>query len=300
MNIKKDIRQSVLWGEYLSKFGWHNVLTKNEIRLSVCPTLLGSLIKVQRPHLLTKEDLSEIDEIAAKEKALIVKLEPMSKQDEDLLKENGFQYSRFPQCPPSTMYIDLHLSQEDLWSRLSHSAKYSINRSRREKDVTEFFQNPSAEILAKFYRIAKETARTKKFYIMPISDYIARIEVFKDKSYIALSKDVHGEITGGKFFLEDGGLVLYVSGGTSSEARKHKSGYLLTWDSIIYFKDKGLDVMDLEGMDDKRFPNYTKDWGGFSHFKEKFGGEVVQYPVPYIKYYSPLMRILTKFAPLSL
>jgi lipid II:glycine glycyltransferase (peptidoglycan interpeptide bridge formation enzyme) len=274
--------------------------TSKDIGMSVRPTFLGSLIKIQRPSVLTKDDLVEIDVLAKKARALIVKLEPSVGQDENILVESEYINSRFPQCPPSTMYLDLKLSKEDLWKNLSHSAKYSINRSIREGDKFEIYENPKGEVLESFYKIARETSQKKKFYMMPLADFVARIDVFKDKSYIALVRDAEGIVSGAKFFLEDFGMVLYVSGGTSSEARKHKSGYLLTWESMLYFKERGLLALDLEGMDDPRFPFYTKEWGGFSHFKEKFGGDIVRYPIPYIKYYHPLMKMLSKFAPLSL
>jgi len=300
MNQLTDLRQSPLWGDYLAHFGWKMLRTKSGVALSVRPTFMGSLIKIQRPHALSKDDLDEIDLMAKAEKALVVKMEPSPGQDLDLLTKDGYIYSRFPQCPPSSVYINLTLSQDELWSKVSHSAKYSINRSLREGTTFEVYQKPDEATIKKFYYIAKDTALLKKFYIVPFNDYVARVDAFKDKSYATFVRDSAGKLCGTKFYLEDAGQVLYVSGGTTREARKHKSGYLLMWESILHFKKLGFSTLDLEGVDDPRFPFYTKGWGGFTHFKEKFGGEVIRFPVPTIKYFSPLMKKLSGFAPFSL
>ncbi len=93
--------------------------------------------------------------------------------------------------------------------------------------------------------------------------------------------------------------VWYFHGGTSNEARKNKTGYALVWHSILYLKEQGFEVLDLEGVDDSRFST-TNAWGGFSHFKEKFGGDTVQFPYPHIKYYNKLLKLATKIVPLEL
>jgi len=72
------------------------------------------------------------------------------------------------------------------------------------------------------------------------------------------------------------------------------------WESILYFKKIAYKYIDLEGVDDERFPSFTKNWGGFTHFKEKFGGTILKLPPPYIKYYSPILKFFTKFQDLPL
>ena len=83
-------------------------------------------------------------------------------------------------------------------------------------------------------------------------------------------------------------------GGTTELGRHNKTGYELLWQSILYFKKLGYAWLDLEGVYDPRFPKYLNAWGGFSHFKEKFGGVVVEFPMPYIKYLSPVLKLIAK------
>ena len=148
--------------------------------------------------------------------------------------------------------------------------------------------------------MVKKTGKRKHFYVYPMKDFSARIKDFGKDCHLVLSFDKAGTLLSGKFYLCHGDMVLYSTGGTSEEGLKTKAGYELLWKSILYFKGMGYKVLDLEGKDDPRFPLSTKNWGGFSHFKEKFGGEVVQFPYNYIKYFNPVLKFLSKFSKLPL
>jgi len=51
----------------------------------------------------------------------------------------------------------------------------------------------------------------------------------------------------------------------------------------------------LEGKTDDRFKEISRNWVGFTHFKEQFGREAVEFPRPYNKYFSPILKIIQKF-----
>ena len=130
---------------------------------------------------------------------------------------------------------------------------------------------------------------------MSWNDIKKRVDIFGDRSFLVLCFNKANEIVGGKLFLGYGETVWYIFGGTSSDARKKsKAGYELMWKSILYFKELGFDYLDLEGIYDPRFPKFLNSWGGFSHFKERFGGIKVEFPVPYVKYLNPMLKIISK------
>jgi len=89
-------------------------------------------------------------------------------------------------------------------------------------------------------------------------------------------------------------MVLFVSGGSTEAARKNKSGYLLMWETMKFLKGEGYEVFDLEGKYDERFPFQTRNWEGFSHFKEKFGGTPIEFPIPMIKFLSKIYGTVSK------
>jgi lipid II:glycine glycyltransferase (peptidoglycan interpeptide bridge formation enzyme) len=292
-----DLRQSPNWGKYLAWMGWESFATKNGINVEIMPTKIGGFAKVQRPAAFSKEDLEEIERICRGNKALFVKIEPYVDQDISLLENAGFKLSLSPLAPPSTIYLDLSLDKETLWRNISKSGRYSI---RHSEDKIAFHKNPSEGLLKQFYNIARETAKKQGFMLQSFNDLKKKTEIFGDDSFLALGYDKEGSLTGGKFFLGYKDAVWYVHAGTNEQGRQSDSGHKMMWESILYFKGLGYKVMDMDGINDQRFPMFTKKWGGFSFFKEKFGGEVIRFPFSYIKYFSWLFRVIDRLRALPL
>jgi len=293
----QDIRQSENWGRYLTSLGWKIKDTPGGVMAAIRNLGVGSFIKIQRPHLLSDLDIKEIDELCKNERPLFIKIEPWMSQDEEVLKRNGYEACLIPLSVPSTMYIDLEKTGAELWNNVSHSGKYSINRANREGAEVEFFQNPEEEKLRIFYLMHRKTAKKHGFYTISFKEVLSRSRSFANESYLVLAYDGKNNIASGKLFLGYKDMVIYSMGATSKIGRGDKVGYKLLWESILYFKRLGYKILDLEGVSDKRFPFLTGKWGGFSYFKEKFGGEVIRFPPPYIKYPNLFFRFVGKLFP---
>ncbi len=297
----KDVRQSPAWGEMLKYYGWKLYYTSSGVMVAVMKVpLLGSLIKVQRPKNLTKTDMDEISDLCKKHRALFIKIDPFVNQDIQLLRDYGFIQSSFPLCPTKTMFINLELEADALWDRVSHSGKYSINRARREGAKLYFYRNPSTEKLEEYFKILSETGKRKHFYVEPFRYNKYKKECFGPESFLVMVYSRDGQPEGGKFFVGHDKNILYVTGGTTAKGRKTKSGYLLTWEAILYFKRLGYVNLDLEGLFDSRFSGFTNGWEGFSHFKDKFNGDIYLLPGPQVKYVNPIMKFFSKFSPISM
>lgn len=294
-----DIRQSEAWSEYLGSMGWLTERTSSGAAVYLRKFSFGSLAKVQRPSKLNSQDLKEILEICKKNKALFVKIEPDYSQDLVIFKEAGFKENNSPYLPPSTVFVNLENTEQQLWNGLCHNCRYSVNKAKKEGVRVEFFPNPSEDILRQLQDICEETGKAKHFYTPPYTELLLKARAFKDKAVAAFVYDQDNHIVGAKLFLGFNDMVLYNMGGTTALGRTQHSGYLFVWEAFLYFKKLGYKILDQEGKDDKRFRFYTSNWGGFSHFKEKFGGEVVEFPVPYLKYLNPVLRVLSKLSPIS-
>lgn len=90
---------------------------------------------------------------------------------------------------------------------------------------------------------------------------------------------------GTKMFLGYKTTVWYMHGGLATEGQKSHSGYLSLWEAIKNFKDLGYKVVDFESLADQRLKGLTKSWRGYTDFKLKFGGEILEFPLPWSKYY---------------
>lgn len=290
-----DIRQSDEWGEYLKYLGWkkHTIgEDKNLYSLKIGPLIVA---KMQRPAPLSISDFQKLDELAVEKKLSFIKLEPSINQSQDLIIQAGFNQQATPLCPPATIYIDLKQSIEILKGKMSSGVRYSINKAIRKGDAVEFYNRPDDKIIELIYPILSDTFSKHRLVNISINDLKQKAKIWGDKAYVALVRDCKGSINGAHIYLGYKENLWYIHGGTSSGGRKTKSGYLLLWEAITYFKKLGYSFLDLEGKDDKRFPVFTKTWGGFSHFKERFGGSDIYFPPPRIKYYNKWLGILSKY-----
>lgn len=295
-----DIRQSPEWLLYLEFLGWKKFTTSLGINGALKVSNLGRVIKVQRPKNITSQDIAQIEEIAQKRRISFIKIEPSLTQNLQILESAGYFPNGSPLCPPSTIFIDLTKTSQELWEDLSQSCKYSIKRAQREGAKVDFFISPSEENIAKFYKIHSATGKQKGFYVQSLADIQKKVDLFKEKAILATVSSSSGEVTGANLYLGFGETVWYMHGGTTTQGRKSKNGYELYWQSILYLKSLGYRWLDLEGVDDGRYPVFTKNWGGLSHFKEKFGGIRAEFPAPYVKLLSPWLKFLFKISPFQI
>ena len=292
LNIE-DIRHSNEWLEYLKVFGWNTAVTSNGIKMAYMNVPMGKFSKVQRAPTLTTSDLAELEELAKQKKLAFIKIEPSLRQNVAEIDEFGFRPSRGFMSPPATLFIDLRQKENDLWNSFSHSAKYSVKRAARESARIEKIVNPNAEVLRKFYDLVETTVEKKKFSTIAYDHLVRKTEIFGDKAYLFLVYSSDGRLDGGKYFAGYKNCIWYLYGGTSEQGRKNKSGYNLVWESFLALKRAGYEWLDFEGVDDPRF-KYTDAWGGFAHFKEKFGGIRVEFELPRIKYYSKVFSLMSR------
>lgn len=298
--ITNDIRQSDEWAENMKMYGWDFIRTPGGINVGFLHSKLGSFVKIQRPRLLDEKDLEEIENLCKKNRAFFIKIETSYGQNIEVLTKNAYVASPNIMSPASTIYMDLELSEKVLWENISKGARYSIKRAQREGVLTKFYIHPNEDVLKQFYELYKQTGIKKKYGIKSFDDIVKRTRTFGDKSYLVCVYDKEGGLVGSKYYLGYKENVWYIFGGTSDRGRvKSKAGYELMWQSILYLKNEGYKLLDLDGIFDERFPTYLDWWGGFSHFKERFGGRVIQFPVPYVKYLHPLMKLMSKLTPFN-
>src|SRR3989304_1764973 len=132
----KDIRQSKLWQTYLEALGWKTILI-DSTRIYIRKIPFGSLIKI--PRVDPAIPFEKIDEVAKKEGAFFVKIEPNVKiEDKKLfstLASYGYQEESWSLQPTKTITIDLAQDEGELISNMDKDTRYSIRRSEREEVV---------------------------------------------------------------------------------------------------------------------------------------------------------------------
>lgn len=290
----RDIRQSENWCTYQKLWGWESFKTQTDINILIKADFLGTFAKVQRPRRLTKQDLTDIDALCKSKKCTFIKIEPPQDQNLKILENFGYVESDSPLAPPATLVIDLTKSTDALWKDISSSGKYAVNRAKREGNTIEVYQNPTPEITKTFRKVLEDSANYNSAVVYPLNTFMRKVEIFRNDIFIFIARDAKGQICGATMYDAYDGSIWYMHGGTTLFGRANKAGYLLHWEAIVHFKNLGYSYLDLEGVYDERFHKQTKNWTGFSLFKKKFGGEIVVFPKPHVKIFSPTLRGMVK------
>ena len=166
----------------------------------------------------------------------------------------------------STQIIDLSATEEALWHDVYKSSRRYANGARKKGC---YVQEGGEGELPVFYDILVETAGR--------SGFIPRaIEAYADV-YRAFAKDGHARILIGylpdgtpvssKMILTSGGRASQLYGGLTDEGGKARAGHFFEWEAITRSKAAGATVFDMWGRSTK----------GIAHFKQGFGGRVVEY-----------------------
>lgn len=286
--ISYDLRQSPEWAAYLKALGWKTHKLTDDTQLFFKQLgIFGKICKLQRPNKL---EIESVENFCTKNNALFIKIEPNVNFDINKLEKNGFKPSKFPLLPPSTALVELKMPLEQLKNSLSSNVRYSIRKAKKDAIEIEFFQQATENQIKQFLGILKSSANKNNIISPTFKNLNSLVKNFGDKSHLALSKNKNGEYTGGNFYLGYKNKAWYMFGGINKLGRKDTSGYRLMWESIKKLRSFGYDFLDLEGIKDRRFPKHTKNWAGFTKFKNKFATHKVQFPKPYVKVYCKILK----------
>lgn len=298
-NMTQDLRQSDEWAGYMKAIGWEvESFGRSKAYIRKIP-LLGSLIKIPRPN--PPLSYSEIDKVAKKYKALLVKIEPnlalpagrqvshpRGVNTNLKLTGNGYFEDNWAFAPTRTIRIDLKKSLEEILSKMEKETRYSIRLAQSKRLKVKSLEK--RESLEKFIEIYKQTAKRAHFWTGPLSELKLRWESFNKakKGEIFLAFSEKDELLAGAMVFHHDKTSYYYHAASTLEGRKMGAPSLIVWEIINKAKHEGCLILDLEGIKDPRIPS-TKNWEGFSNFKRSFGGEEVEYIGSFSKYYVPLI-----------
>ncbi|OGC50857.1 hypothetical protein A2716_02375 [candidate division WWE3 bacterium RIFCSPHIGHO2_01_FULL_40_23] len=274
-------------------YGWREARLKNGAVVRFKPTFAGLTAKLQRPKSLMNPDLEELDEMCKEMRVIILKFEPGLDQDLKLIKNHNFIKVGTPNLATKTIFIDLRKDQSSLWSDLSSNARNLVRRAKIEGvKITE--EKNLVSGLGGFYKILSRTGRKKKFYVQSFEELKRKCEVFNEDSHLMSAYNSEGDLCASQLYLGFNNNIWGFHAGISEKGEKNRSGYKLLWESYLLFKQKGYEIIDLEGIEDDRYPTFTREWRNFSNYKKKFGGEIVTFPETYTKFFSIPFKLLAK------
>lgn len=181
----------------------------------------------------------------------------------------------------STQIIDLSKSEEELWSDVYKSSRRYANGARKKGCYVD---EPGLDGLPDFYDILVETAERSGFIPRAIEAYRDVYVAFErqGKARILIGRLPDGTAVSSKMILRSGGRASQLYGGLTDAGGQARSGHFFEWEAIVRSKAAGATIFDMWGRSTK----------GIAHFKQGFGGRVVEYGGTFDLVVNPAARSL--------
>jgi lipid II:glycine glycyltransferase (peptidoglycan interpeptide bridge formation enzyme) len=195
-----------------------------------------------------------------------------------LLRSAGWEPSDVVQLQ-STQIIDLSKTEEELWSDVYKSSRRYANGARKKGcQVREC----GLDELPVFYQILVETAARSGFIPRAMEAYRDVYQAFErqGKAHILIGYLPDGTAVSSKMIIHSGGRASQLYGGLTDEGGQARSGHFFEWEAIVRSKAAGATVFDMWGRSTK----------GIAHFKQGFGGRVVEYGGTFDLVVNPVAR----------
>ena len=268
----EDFRKA--WGNEVLETPW-GILTIHKL-----PFTSYKLAIFEKGPKPSQEMLKGLKDIAKKNNIIFIKLEPnvgwelpiSNKQIPNksklvkILKENGaIPGKRF--FTPTTFWIDLTKSEEELLKSFTSKTRYNIRLAERKGvKVTEDNSNKAFE---RYLELTRETTQRQGFYAHTEKYHRQMWKILKEAGIAhLLTATYKGEIIT-TWILFAWGDFLYYPYGASTEAHKEvMANNLMMWEAIKLGKRLKLTTFDLWGREEGK---------GFTKFKEGYNPRVIEF-----------------------
>jgi lipid II:glycine glycyltransferase (peptidoglycan interpeptide bridge formation enzyme) len=209
-----------------------------------------------------------------------LKLEPVINKGDladlkKILKKHGAVKAVHNQEPELTRVIDLSPSDEELLASVSQSTRSLIRKNHREHFLT-FQTSTQPADMSELAAMLGIVANRKGIGFFPAQYFIKQAEVLMPAKMLYLEQSYHDNKLVGLAVMHDYGPVSsYTFAATLPEAHKLSVSALLLWQALVNAKARGIKKADLWGIAPDDAPP-SHPWYGFSTYKKKFGGQVVE------------------------
>ena len=295
--------QSGEWGELKSAFGWEPVHiiegeTGAQILFRRLPLGFSFAYLPKGPVGATEPGPGfwpDLDTACRSRRAVFLKVEPQGWEGEGqqpVFKKQAFVNSPQHIQPHSTLVIDLHGSEDEVFNRMKPKTRYNIRLAGRKEIMVH-----SSLDLENFYQVMTVTGQREEFHVHSKEYYRRAYEIFYPKGMCELfMADFQGRTLATLMVFAYGKQAYYFYGASSDEERNRKATYPLQWEAIRWAYARGCEEYDMWGI-----PDEAKDvdideaearedglWGVY-RFKRGFGGAVKRALPAIDRIYNPLL-----------
>jgi lipid II:glycine glycyltransferase (peptidoglycan interpeptide bridge formation enzyme) len=286
--------QSWEWGEFRSKTGlkverigfFDGGKLKKAFQVTFHPIpFFGKTVGyLPRADMPDDEQLSALRQIGLGENALFVKLEPNVAEKVDSpsahhhISEFLSQHDAVPGRPLFTQYsfqLDLTKPEDELMANLNSKTRYNVNLA--QKKGVQIVENTSAEGMAEYVKILKETTQRQGFYAHTDNYFQTMWETLGQSGMMRIFHATYeGQILVAWVMFVFNGILYYPYGASRSANRDVMASNLMMWEMIRYGKSQGCTMFDMWGSLGPE-PDPKDPWFGFHRFKKGYGGDLVRF-----------------------
>ena len=267
--------QSWEWGQFRSESGNKIALSKYGLitihKIPFLPFGVGAFLKGPRP---TKAMLADLKKLAKEKNLIFIKLEPNIVAENEKDKSQMALLFRSQGCvpgkrlfTPTTFYIDLTKSEEELLKSFHSKTRYNI-RVAQKNGVTVTEDN-SEKAFEKYIELTRETVQRQGFYAHT-ERYHRLMWKHLGKAGIAhlLVARHKGKIITTWIVFVWKGFLYYPYGASTEKYKNVMANNLMMWEAILFGKKMELKTFDLWGREEGK---------GFTRFKEGYNPKVVEF-----------------------
>ena len=286
------------WGELKSAFGWKavRIIADNmgvQILFRTLP--LGFTIGYI-PKANVEESLwSEIDSVCKQNRAIFLKLEPDSWEDEKLSQITNYSLlitSPHNIQPPRTIIVDITGSEEEILARMKQKTRYNIRLAEKKGVSVRAWDD-----IESFHKMMLITGGRDSFGVHSLEYYRHAYELLHPKQMGEMRvAEYDGKPLAALFVARNGNRAYYLYGASTDEERNRMPTYLLQWEAMKWAKARGCEEYDLWGVPDEdeaaleaNFETRQGGLWGVYRFKRGFGGELKRAVQAMDRVYNPLL-----------
>ena len=301
--------QSSEWGQLKSSFGWEAIHiveggTGAQILFRRLPLGFSFAYLPKGPvtgSIPAPGFWAVLDHACRSRRTVFLKVEPDGWEGEEqtgIPNRQGYVPSPQHIQPHSTLVIDLHGSEEDVFNRMKPKTRYNIRLAGRKEVVV----HPSDDI-ENFYRVLSITGQREEFHVHSMEYYRRAYELFHPKGMCELfMADFQGTNLATLMVFAHNRQAYYFYGASSDVERNRKATYPLQWEAIRWAHARGCAEYDMWGIPDEAKDVEEDDaearedglWGVY-RFKRGFGGAIKHADPTLDRVYNPLLYKLYRW-----
>ena len=261
--------QTKEWGEFRKEWGNEiEFVQDNLIIFSKIPHTKFTIGTLMKGSDIARSDLAIYRNVGQKYNAIFIKFEPNLLYSDKLFskyKDLGLSIGK-RLFTPTSFWIDLTKSEEDLLKSFSSKTRYNIKLAQRHGVEIKIDNSDTA--FEKYLELTVETNKRQRFYSHTLKYHRLMWKHLKNKIAHLMTATYNGEIISTWILFAHDGFLYYPYGASTDKHKEVMANNLMMWEAIKFGKKLGCKTFDLWGREEGK---------GFTKFKEGYNPKVVEF-----------------------